>query len=143
MIRMLISFGIFVVAAAAGLLAAVLILDDMTCTPTAFAVDVVVFAVLRAILAPFILKMTIRNAAAIAGASGLIATFLALLIVTWLSDGLRIDGAATWVLATMIAWLASMAASLIIPLLIAKGLLGVWLQRRCPEPRGGGAIPVM
>lgn len=143
MIRLAIRFAIFLAAAAIGLAAAVLLLEDMTIDPASFLLDIVIFAVLRAVLSPFILKTTVRNASAIAGATGLIATYLALLITAWLSDGMRIDGVATWALATLIIWIGSMLASLLIPLAIAKGLLGAWLRRRCePDGRGAGSVPI-
>ncbi|MGX7681817.1 phage holin family protein [Jatrophihabitans sp. DSM 45814] len=128
-IRLIIRFCIFVVTAAIGLIVAVIVLPDMSISVSSFLVDVVIFAVLRAILSPFILKVAIRSAPAVVGAAGLISTLLALLITTWISDGLSIRGASTWVFATLIVWIASMLATLLIPFLIVRGLLGAWLRR--------------
>jgi putative membrane protein len=47
-------------------------------------------------------------------------TFLGLLLTSLISDGLRIEGASTWVLATVIVWVASLLATLALPLLFAK-----------------------
>ena len=41
-------------------------------------------------------------------------TFLALLITDLLSDGLSIEGASTWLLATVIVWLGTLLAGVIL-----------------------------
>ncbi len=66
-------------------------------------------------LSPFFTKMTHKNASALSGASGLIATFISLLITDLVSDGLSIEGASTWLWATLIVWLGTMLAAFILP----------------------------
>jgi hypothetical protein len=48
----------------------------------------------------------------------LLATFLGLLITTSVSGGLKIEGVKTWLLATLIVWLAALLADLILPVLL-------------------------
>jgi low temperature requirement protein LtrA len=43
-----------------------------------------------------------------------------LLVTTWLSSGLKINGATTWMLATLIVWLAALLADVILPVLLVK-----------------------
>jgi membrane glycosyltransferase len=47
-----------------------------------------------------------------------------LLVTTLVTDGLSITGIATWVTATLIIWLATIVASLVLPLFLFKELLG-------------------
>ena len=42
------------------------------------------------------------------------------MITTWLSDGLHIEGASTWLFATLIVWLAALLAGLLLPLVLVK-----------------------
>jgi uncharacterized membrane protein YvlD (DUF360 family) len=124
MIRFLVSAALFFAAAAVGLLVADVVLDDMSVTGVvAFLVVVVIFALAQAVLAPFIFKVTQRNAPALVGGIGLITTFVALLVTTLVTDGLVIDGAVTWLWATLIVWIATMLASLVLPVIFAKRLV--------------------
>lgn len=128
MIRMLIRFAIFVVAAGVGLLIAAIALPDLSVTVTSFILDVVIFAVIRSVISPFVLKAAIRYARALVSATGLVSTVAALAVTTWISSGLTITGPQTWLLAALIIWLASMLVAFLLPLLILKGLLGAWLR---------------
>ena len=120
MIRFLVRAAIFLASSAIGLLVAKLVLDDMTIDAASFVVVVVIFAVLQSVLAPFIAKVTARNAPALLGATGLISTFLALLVADIVSDGMSISGASTWLLATLIVWLVTMLATLLLPIILVK-----------------------
>lgn len=120
MIRFLINAAIYLGAAAVGLIVAALVLDDFTVDVGPFVVVVVIFAVLQGVLSPFFMKVTHRNASALTGAVGLITTFVALLITDLLSDGLTISGVGTWIVATLIVWIATMIASLLLPVFFVK-----------------------
>jgi hypothetical protein len=112
--------AIFLVSAAIGLLVAVAVLDGMSIDATSFITVVVIFAVLQSILAPFFAKVTARNAPALLGATGLISTFVALLVAALVSDGLTIEGVDTWVLATLIVWITTMIATVLLPIILVK-----------------------
>lgn len=120
MIRFLISTAIALVASAIGLLVADWILDDMSVGMSGFIIAVVIFTVTTAIINPFIMKMTMKKAQALLGASALITTFVGLLVTKILSDSLQIRGANTWLFATLIVWLASLLAAVIIPIILVK-----------------------
>ncbi|HYO85258.1 MAG TPA: hypothetical protein VES01_02185 [Dermatophilaceae bacterium] len=128
MIRLLIRFVIFLVAAGVGLLVAVIALPGLSVTVTSFIIDVAIFAVIRSVISPFILKSAARYARALVGATGLFSTAAALALTTWISSGLTITGIPTWLLATLIIWLVSMLIAFLLPFLILKGLLGAWLR---------------
>jgi putative membrane protein len=120
MVRFLSATAIELLASAIGLLVAAWLLDDMTITGAAFIIAVAIFTLSTAILNPFIVKMAMRHAQAILGATALVTTFVGLVITAWLTDGLSITGADTWLFATLIVWAASMIAAMIIPMFILK-----------------------
>lgn len=137
MLRLLITSCIFLLSAALGLLVAVIALPDMSVNAVSFLLDVAIFAVLRAIISPFIIKLTLTRARALAGAAGLVATLVALILTTLVTSGLSIRGLSTWVLATLIIWLVSMFAAFLLPLLVVKGLLGARLRNAAGPSNGG------
>jgi MFS-type transporter involved in bile tolerance (Atg22 family) len=69
-----------------------------------------------------------RNANAFLGGVGLVTTFVALLLAQTFGDALTIDGVGTWIAATVLVWLATAIATLLIPLILVK--LGVEAARR-------------
>jgi hypothetical protein len=123
MIRFLVRAAIFLASSAIGLLVAKVTLDGMSIDATSFITVVVIFAVLQSVLAPFFAKLTARNAPALLGATGLISTFVSLLAADLISDGLTITGIDTWVFATLIVWITTMLATLLLPIILVK--LGV------------------
>jgi len=134
MIRLLIRLAIFLVSSTVGLLVADAILDDMTVEFSGLVTVVLVFSVAQAILGPFIAMTVARNANAFLGGVGLLSTFVALLIAYAIGDALSISGVGTWIAATVLVWLATALATLLIPLLLVK--LGVEAAReRSRGPR--------
>lgn len=72
-----------------------------------FLIALVVFAILSGIFTWFTLKFLIRHAGSIIALTGLISTFLAL-VVTTLFTGLEISGVWTWILSSLLIWIVSM-----------------------------------
>jgi uncharacterized membrane protein YvlD (DUF360 family) len=122
-LRFLASIAIYVIANAIGLIVAAAVLDDMSLTAAAFVTDVAIFTAVEAVAQPFVQKTAMKNSAALVGSSALIASLVALVVTSWLSDGLQISGALTWVLATVIIWAASLIAALLLPALVFKRAL--------------------
>jgi uncharacterized membrane protein YvlD (DUF360 family) len=123
MIRFLVSLLVSFGAAVLGLLVANALLDDMSISGASFLVAAAIFALLMAVLTPFFAVSLRRYAPAATSAVGLLTTFVALLITTAVSDGLSISGTTTWVLATLIVWLGTMIATILLPLIFAKWLV--------------------
>ncbi|MGH9248334.1 MAG: pentapeptide repeat-containing protein [Acidimicrobiales bacterium] len=133
MVRLLISGAIYLVGNAVGLLVAAWALDDMSIDGAAFITEVVIFTVVVVVARPLFTQIAIKNAGALVGSTALIATLVGLVVTAWVSDGLSravaaadlpvtlgsltIDGALTWVLATLIVWPAALIAGLILPAL--------------------------
>ncbi|MEU2005002.1 hypothetical protein ACH47B_28290 [Rhodococcus sp. NPDC019627] len=126
MIRFLIQAVIFLGSAAIGLLAAVWLLPEVSITAAGFIGTVVIFALAQSILAPFITKVTERNAPAFLGGIGLVSTFVSLVLVN-LFGAMSITGWQSWVFATLIVWLVTAVATLVLPL--------IFLRNRVKEPK--------
>lgn len=120
MIRLLTRLVLAVAGNAIGLWLAAALLDDMEIDGAAFVVAVLIFTALFAVLEPLIQKQALKNAEALQGGSALITTFVALVITDLVSDGLSISGVATWLLATVIVWLGTIIAGLLLARFVLK-----------------------
>ena len=100
---------------ALGLVVAAQVLDDVTLTASAFIVAVVVFTIVYAIAQPFFTQMALSYVPALRGGVALVATLVGLLITAWVTDGLSISGATTW-----IVWIVSLIGVLLLPLILVK-----------------------
>ncbi|WP_244929915.1 hypothetical protein [Nocardioides sp. W7] len=122
MIRLLLRTIVFLASAAIGLVVASLVLDEVTVTTEGFLLVVVIFAVIQTVISPFLARVAAKNATALLGGVGLLATFVALLVVTVWGDAVTIEGGvATWIAATVIVWLATALATLLLPVLLVVG----------------------
>lgn len=72
-----------------------------------FVVSLVVFAILSAFLTWLVFKGLDKKAASVVPLTGVISTFLALLVTTWITDGLTINGWG-WFWGTLIVWVLGM-----------------------------------
>ena len=106
--RFLISWLLGLGANAIALILAALIFPGFTLTFEGFIIALLVFAVLSALLPWLVLKFLMRHAGSLIALSGLVGTFLALLVTSLLTSGLDIDGTWTWIGATLIIWIISM-----------------------------------
>jgi uncharacterized membrane protein YvlD (DUF360 family) len=120
MIRTLIKVGLTIAGNAIGLLVAAVLLDDVKLSGAAFILAVIIFTVAELVIEPFIEKMVTEHAERLRILTSLATTFLALVVTDLLSDGLDIEGAGTWVLATVIVWLGTLLAGVILLRLFVK-----------------------
>jgi len=120
MVRFLIRAAIFLVTAALGLLIAAWILPDFHIEWGGFLVAAAVFAIAQSLLSPFVFNLARKYASAILGGIGLVSTFLALLIASLFPGGIRVEGAVTWVLATLIVWIVTALGGWVLPLLFLR-----------------------
>lgn len=119
--RMLVRVALFLGSVAVALLVAWLLLGaDFRVTVLGFLTAVIVFSVTQVAVSPVVDKLARRYAEPLLGGVGLISTFIALLVATLLSGGLRIHGVSTWIAATLIVWLVTALATLVVPRLLAK-----------------------
>ena len=119
---MLTRIGIHLLANAVGLIVAAWVLEGMTITGPAFVIAVVIFTAVEVVTDPLVTRVATRSVPALRGGVALVTTFLGLLITTWLSSGLQISGVSTWLLATLIVWLAALIAALVLPVFLVKNV---------------------
>ena len=117
MIRLLVRMAVAVAANAVGLIVAAALLDGVHLNGAAFFVAVVIFTVVFALLHPFLLVQMRRGRGLAFLGAALLATLVALIVTDLVSDGLTINGAGTWIAATVIVWLAALLAAFILPFL--------------------------
>ncbi|ADU01436.1 phage holin family protein [Mycolicibacterium gilvum] len=120
MIRFLLRIAVFLGSSAIGLLVAGWLVPGVSLSVWGFVTAVVIFTVAQAILSPFFLKMASRYASAFLGGIGLVSTFAALLLVSLLSNGLSIRGIGSWIAATVVVWLVTALATLVLPMLVLR-----------------------
>lgn len=124
MITFLIRALIFVFSAALGLIAADLILPGFRIDWSdwwGFVLTVLIFAVIQSVLAPWVFKVARKHASAMLGGVGIIATFVALLVVVLIPGaGLGISEPLAWILAPVIVWLVTALATWLLPPLFLK-----------------------
>jgi hypothetical protein len=123
MIRLLIRALLTLLANAAGLYVAALLLDDFNITGEGYVTAVVIFTISTMILSPFVASVALRNMPAIMGGTALVTTLVGLVLTDILTDGLSISGVSTWILATLVVWLFSLLAAVILPLFLFKQIL--------------------
>ena len=122
--RLLAQMSLSLLANALALVAAAMLLTGFTIKGLAFVVAVCIFTASTVILEPLITKIARQNAPYLLGGIALVTTFVGLLVTTLVTDGLSITGIATWVIATLIIWLATIVASLVLPRFLFKEVLG-------------------
>ncbi|MGK2904674.1 MAG: phage holin family protein [Mycobacterium sp.] len=120
MIRFLLRIAVFLASSAIGLLVASWIVPGVTLRPLGFMTAVVIFTVAQGILSPFFLKMASRYASAFLGGIGLVSTLAALVLAAQFSSGISIRGIGSWIAATVLVWLVTAVATLVLPMLVLK-----------------------
>jgi len=122
MVRMALSALVQLIANALGLVVAASVLDDMSLHADGFVIAVLVFTGVQIVALPMVQKSALKGHSALSGSTAVVAAFVALLVTAIFSDGLEIDGLTTWVVATIIVWVAALLAALLLPVLVFKQL---------------------
>jgi uncharacterized membrane protein YvlD (DUF360 family) len=119
-VRAFFSVLVHLIANALGLIVAAWILDDMTLSASGFLLALLIFTGIEIVIQPLLVQISMRHARALSGSSALLASFVALVVTAWVSDGLQISGGTTWLLATVIIWAASLLLGILLPLVVFK-----------------------
>ncbi len=120
MIRFLISTAVYLAANAIGLLLAVWILPEFTITAMSFVIAVAIFSLVQAIVGPIITKLSIKSFPQLMGGIALVTIFIGLYVTQLLVAGMEIGGIANWLAATLLVWIGSLAAGIILPIYVFK-----------------------
>ena len=124
MLKFFARMALSLLANALALLVASVLLTGFAINGLAFVVAVCIFTASTTILEPLITRIATQNAPYLLGGIALVTTFVGLLVTTLITDGLSIRGIGTWVMATLITWLATVVGSLILPRFLFKEVLG-------------------
>lgn len=131
--NLLITIGVQILAAAAGLLLSLWWVPGFDIQTPGFIVAVLVVVLAQAALTPLVSRAAQRYAPAFLGGTGLIAALLALLVAGLFPGGVSVSGVGDWVLSALILWVTCAVGSLVAASLVARQHTGR------ASPRGGAA----
>lgn len=122
MIRFAYSVAAYLIANAIGLLLASLLLEGFSIGPMAFVVAVLIFSAVQGLTGPIITKLSQKSFPQLMGGISLVTIFLGLWITSLLVDDMQIGGLANWLAATLIVWIGSLIAAVLLPKYVFKRL---------------------
>ncbi len=120
MMKMLISAAFTTLANAVGLMLAALILPNFSISPLSFIIVVALFTVISVIASPLLTKVSLKNLPALQGGVALITVFIGLLATDLVMSGMNIGGISNLLAATLLVWLGSVIAAILLPMYILK-----------------------
>ena len=121
-IRLAISTISNIVANAVGLLLAVFLLDGFTIDAVSFIVVLLVFTGVMILTGPLVTKIAITSMPQIRGSIALVSVFFGLKMTEWLMAGFDMGGLSNWLAATLLVWLGSLVAEILLPIYVFKSL---------------------
>ena len=122
MIRFLLSTAVTLIANAVGLLLAAALLPGFTIDAASFVVVLLVFTGVMVLTGPLVFKLALTSFPQIRGSISLIAVFLGLKATEWLMPGFDMGGLSNWLAATLLVWLGSLIAEILLPIYVFKQL---------------------
>ncbi|SCY07250.1 phage holin family protein [Paracoccus tibetensis] len=122
MVRMLLSTLAYLAANAVGLLLAATILPGFRIDVLSFLLVVILFSVLQAVLGPLISRMAAKRLPQVMGGIALVTIFVGLWITDRLLSAMEIGGISNWLAATLLVWLGSLIATILLPIYVFKSL---------------------
>lgn len=124
MLRLLASSVLAILGNAIGLIIASVLFDSFLIDGEGFFTSLLFFTVAQVILAPFIIKLSIKYLPALRGGIALVTIFVVLVITTIFTDGLQINGLDTWLLSPLVIWITTVIAGIVLPMMMFKKALG-------------------
>jgi hypothetical protein len=109
-----------IIANAVGLLLAALLLDGFRIDVWSFVIVLLVFTVIMLVTAPLLTTFTSSSLPQIKGGIALISVFVGLKATDLLMNGFEIGVFANWLAATLLVWLGSLTAEIVVPLLLKR-----------------------
>ncbi len=122
MVRLAISVIATVIANAVGLLLAVFILPGFVIDPMSFIITLLIFTGVMVLTGPLVTKIAVTSMPQIRGSIALVTAFLGLKVTDWLTTGMDIGGISNWLAATLLVWLGSLLAEILLPIYVFKSL---------------------
>jgi hypothetical protein len=118
--KTLVSALFYLAANAVGLLIAKFAIPGFQIDWLSFIVVVIVFSAILAVIGPLIEDMARKQAPAVMGGIALVTVGAGLALTSLLFGGFQIGGFVNWIAATLLVWIGSVAASLILPKVVAR-----------------------
>lgn len=112
----------YLIANAVGLLLASLLLPGFTIGVLPFALVVIIFSGLQAVIGPIVAKVASDHVPQLAGGIALVTIFIGLWITDISVAAMQIGGISNWLAATLLVWLGSLVAAILLPIYVFKSL---------------------
>ena len=122
MVRLALSILSTIIANAVGLLLAASLLTGFHIDAVSFVVVLLVFTGVMVLTGPLVTKIAVTSLPQIRGSISLVSAFLGLKVTEWLMPGFDIGGLSNWLAATLLVWLGSLAAEILLPIYVFKQL---------------------
>lgn len=123
MVRMLAVTVLTIVGNALGIWITSLLVPGFVLSVWGFTTTVLFFTVAQIILAPLMLKISIKHLPAMRGGVQLVTIFVVLILTVWFTEALRINGISAWVVSPLIIWVVTLAAGILLPMVLFKKAL--------------------
>ena len=120
MMRLLLSTLATIIANAVGLLLASALLTGFTIDPVSFIVVLLVFTGVLILTGPLMTKVAVTSVPQLRGSVALVTVFLGLKVTEWLMPGFDMGGLSNWLAATLLVWLGSLVAEILLPIYVFK-----------------------
>lgn len=120
MVKFFVSTAVLILANGIGLLIAAILLPGFRIDPLAFVVAVLIFSIVQAVLGPFITKVALKNFPQALGGIALVIVFVGLFVTDVLMPSMEIGGISNWLAATLLVWLGSLIATILLPIYVFK-----------------------
>ena len=122
MTRFLLSTLAYLIANAFGLLVAVFLLPGFSINVLAFVAAVAIFSLVQTALGPLLSKIASKRFPQLMGGIALVTIFVGLFVTDIVMQGMEIGGISNWLAATLLVWLGSLLASILLPIFVFKQL---------------------
>jgi len=122
MMRLLLTTLATIIANAAGLLFAAMLLTGFTIDAVSFIVVLLVFTGVMILAGPLTTKIAITSVPQLRGSVALVTVFIGLKVTEWLMPGFDMGGLSNWLAATLLVWLGSLVAEILLPIYVFKQL---------------------
>jgi hypothetical protein len=122
MMRLLLTTLATIIANAVGLLLAAMLLTGFTIDAVSFVVVLLVFTGVMILAGPLTTKIAITSVPQLRGSVALVTVFIGLKVTEWLMPGFDMGGLSNWLAATLLVWLGSLVAEILLPIYVFKQL---------------------
>jgi hypothetical protein len=122
MMRLLLTTLATIIANAVGLLLAATLLTGFTIDAMSFILVLLVFTGVMVLTGPLMTKIAVTSVPQIRGSVALVTVFIGLKVTEWIMQGFDMGGLSNWLAATLLVWLGSLIAEILLPIYVFKRL---------------------